>query len=358
MPPQIPVDILPIILGHFVGELEEQEILHDLLFVNKTWTHHILPLLWNNPFLYCQQQEKRVKLVSTCIGSLSDHDKAVLHGLIPNLEIQPPSLMNYIDNITVLEEKNMIESVKTWYNAVVPIEKSVYKGDGVETQSEGEIAYLTSVGNRRRSSGPNINAISNNGIENERKYEVTVLTAMLYKLFVEQSRRITWLNLDCDVLNAAWYDGTIIHQDYMADKILESIAKYQQSLVRLAVVFNSCIDRQHFEITELGNLVVECIKVQGRYLGDFIIENAAGPIFGEMHHALRPRASSLKRVGYKNCDFANFPWAVGIEILSQTQEIYFISCTNLDDNKLALLEVRMERPFQEFYYYILKGLDD
>ncbi|CAG8519878.1 3230_t:CDS:2 [Ambispora gerdemannii] len=345
MAPQLPIDILPEILKHFVGELDEQEVLHNLLFVNWTWCHNVLPLLWSNPFLLCQQPENRVKLVNTFVSCLSDHDKAFLASRNPDIEIRPEPTTKYAKYITVLEEKNIIESVNSWYEQLPKPPKKEKKNtlgtEGGETAAVEGGAETDNENESRR--------------ENERKYEATVVSAMLFKMFVERSNHIKWFNLDCDVINAKWYDGAITHQDYMADKILKSVAKHQQSLDRLAVVFNS--GGTQADTTELAKLVVDCIKVQGRFLRDFVIENAGGEEFAEMHHALKPRANSLKRVGYTQCDFTKFPWAVGIEILSQVNELYFIACTNLRDSQLQQLEGRMEKPFPEFYYYVLKGLE-
>ncbi|KAG9299362.1 hypothetical protein G9A89_014010 [Geosiphon pyriformis] len=342
MPPQLPIDILPEILRHFVGELDEQEILHNLLFVNRTWCQHALPLLWTNPFLMCQQPENRVKLVDTFIGCLSDHDKDFLARRNPDIPYHPRPSIDYTDYITVLEEKNIIESVNSWYEKLPRSEVKKEKTG----ETEGETETDSHADNETEAETTK---------ENARKYEATVVSAMLFKMFVERSSNIKWFNIDCDALNAKWYDGVITHQDYMADKILESVAKYQQSLVRLAVVFNG--GGSQADTSDLGKLVVECIKVQGRFLRDFIIENACGETFAQMHHALRPRANSLKRVGYTQCDFSEFPWSVGIEILSQIEELYFIACTHLRDNQLQKLEGRMEKPFPEFYYYVLKGLE-
>ncbi|CAG8519938.1 3233_t:CDS:2 [Ambispora gerdemannii] len=330
MPPQLPIDILPEILRHFVGELDEQEILHNLLFVNRTWCQHSLPLLWTNPFLLCQQPENRAKLVETLLGCLSDQDKAYFAQRNPDLPTYARPSIDYSTYITVLEEKNVIEAVNNWFEKILK-----------EKKEKAALAGVT------------INNTSKK--ENDRKYEATVLSAMLYKMFIERSNNIKWFNLDCDAINAKWYDGTITHQDYMADKILQAVANYQQSLQRLAVSFNS--GSSNVDTPGLSKLVVECIKVQGRFLRDFVIENAGGDEFAEMHYALKPRANSLKRVGYTQCDFSKFPWAVGIEILSQIDELYFIACTNLRDSQLKQLEGRMEKPFPEFYYYVLKGLE-
>ncbi|CAG8634236.1 4859_t:CDS:2 [Ambispora leptoticha] len=338
MPPQLPIDILPEILRHFVGELDEQEILHNLLFVNRTWCQHSLPLLWTNPFLLCQQPENRAKLVETVLGCLSDDDKGYFAQRNPDLPIYPRPSIDYSKYITILEEKNVIEAVNNCKTGAV-----VGGADVTTIETDTEIDNDNEV----------INDTSKR--ENERKYEATVLSAMLYKMFVERSNNIKWFNLDCDAINAKWYDGTITHQDYMADKILEAVAKHQQSLTRLAVAFNSGPNNP--DTPALSKLVVECIKVQGRFLNDFVIENAGGDEFAEMHYALKPRANSLKRVGYTQCDFAKFPWAVGIEILLQVEELYFIACTNLRDSQLKQLEGRMEKPFPEFYYYVLKGLE-
>ncbi|KAG9299825.1 hypothetical protein G9A89_003369 [Geosiphon pyriformis] len=342
MPPQLPIDILPEILRHFVGELDEQEILHNLLFVNRTWCQHALPLLWTNPFLMCQQPENRVKLVDTFIGCLSDHDKAFLAARNPDIPYHPRPSIDYTAYVTILEEKTIIEAVNSWYEK---LPKSDEKKEKAMNDDADPNNYLEAENENEGETSK----------DSERKYEATVVSAMLFKMFVERSNNIKWFNLDCDALNAKWYDGVVTHQNYMADKILESVAKYQQSLVRLAVTFNS--GGSQADTTELGKLVVECIKVQGRFLRDFIIENASGETFAEMHHSLRPRANSLKRVGYTQCDFSLFPWSVGIEILSQIEELYFIACTHLKDNQLQKLEGRMEKPFPEFYYYVLKGLD-
>ncbi|CAG8576417.1 788_t:CDS:2, partial [Ambispora leptoticha] len=297
--------------------LDEQEVLHNLLFVNWTWCLNVLPILWRNPFLLCQQPENRVKLVNTFVSCLSDHDKAFLTSRNPDIEIRPEPVTKYANYINVLEEKNIIESVNSWYEQLPKHSKKEKK------------------------------AVSGT--------EATVVSAILFKMFVERSKHIKWFNLDCDLINAKWYDGTIVHQDYMADKILKSVAMHQQSLERLAIVFNS--GGTPADTTELAKLVVECIKVQGRFLRDFVIENAGGEEFAEMHYALKPRVNSLKRVGYTQCDFAKFPWTVGIEILSQVEELYLIACTNLRDSQLKQLEGPMEKPFPEFYYYVKKGLE-